>query len=105
MHSVRAVENFAITGSTIARFPDLIEALAAVKQAAARANRDLGLPPPDIAAAIICACEEIGPDELHEQFVVDPVQGGAGTSTNMNANEVIANRALEILGRPAASTT
>ncbi|GAA2932880.1 aspartate ammonia-lyase [Streptomyces violaceus] len=100
VHTVRAVENFAITGSTIARFPDLIAALAAVKQAAAQANRDLGLLPPDIAGAIIGACEEIRAGRLHEQFVVDPVQGGAGTSTNMNANEVIANRALEILGHP-----
>ncbi|MDQ1014101.1 aspartate ammonia-lyase [Streptomyces afghaniensis] len=100
VHTVRAVENFAITGSTIAQFPALITALAAVKQAAARANRDLGLLPPDIARAITGACEEIGAGRLHEQFVVDPVQGGAGTSTNMNANEVIANRALEILGHP-----
>ncbi|EPJ37158.1 putative Aspartate ammonia-lyase [Streptomyces afghaniensis 772] len=100
VHTVRAVENFAITGSAIAQFPDLITSLAAVKQAAARANRDLGLLPPDIAGAIIGACEEIGSGRLHEQFVVDPVQGGAGTSTNMNANEVIANRALEILGHP-----
>ncbi|WP_086562647.1 aspartate ammonia-lyase [Streptomyces africanus] len=100
VHTVRAVENFAITGSTIEQFPDLITSLAAVKQAAARANRDLGLLPPDIAQAITGACEEIGSGRLHEQFVVDPVQGGAGTSTNMNANEVIANRALEILGHP-----
>ncbi|MFD6171647.1 aspartate ammonia-lyase [Streptomyces coeruleorubidus] len=100
VHTVRAVENFAITGSTIARFPELITALAAVKQAAAQANRDLGLLPPDIARTIIRACEEIGAGRLHDQFVVDPVQGGAGTSTNMNANEVIANRALEILGHP-----
>ncbi|MET9913480.1 aspartate ammonia-lyase [Streptomyces sp. NPDC006476] len=100
VHTVRAVENFAITGSTIARFPDLITALAAVKQAAAQANRDLGLLPPDIAEAIIGACEEIRAGALADHFVVDPVQGGAGTSTNMNANEVIANRALEILGHP-----
>ncbi|WP_107091575.1 aspartate ammonia-lyase [Streptomyces sp. MMG1533] len=100
VHTVRAVENFAITGSTIARFPDLIAALAAVKPAAAQANRDLGLLPPDIAAAVIEACEEIRTGRLTDQFVVDPVQGGAGTSTNMNANEVIANRALEILGHP-----
>ncbi|MFD8301656.1 aspartate ammonia-lyase [Streptomyces sp. NPDC059690] len=100
VHTVRAVENFAITGSTIARFPDLIAALAAVKQAAARANRDLGLLPPALADAIIGACEEIRAGRFIEEFVVDPVQGGAGTSTNMNANEVIANRALEILGHP-----
>jgi aspartate ammonia-lyase len=100
VHTVRAVHNFAITGSTIAQFPDLIASLAAVKQAAAQANRDLGLLPPDIAEAIISACEEIRSGQLTDQFVVDPVQGGAGTSTNMNANEVIANRALEILGHP-----
>jgi aspartate ammonia-lyase len=98
VHTVRAVENFAITGSAIAQFPDLIAALAAVKQAAAQANRDLGLLHPYIAGAIIRACEEIRAGEFTEQFVVDPVQGGAGTSTNMNTNEVIANRALEILG-------
>ena len=98
VHTVRAVENFAITGATIAQFPDLITALASVKQAAARANRELGLLPPNIADAITEACEEIRSGRLHEQFVVDPIQGGAGTSTNMNANEVIANRALEALG-------
>ena len=100
VHTVRAVENFAITGATIAQFPDLITALASVKQAAARANRELGLLPPNIADAITEACEEIRSGRLHEQFVVDPIQGGAGTSTNMNANEVIANRALEHLGHP-----
>ncbi|MEW2399491.1 aspartate ammonia-lyase [Streptomyces sp. NPDC046862] len=100
VHTVRAVENFAITGSAIAQFPDLITSLAAVKQAAAQANRDLGLLAPDIAEAIIGACEEIRAGRLTDQFVVDPVQGGAGTSTNMNANEVVANRALEILGHP-----
>ena len=100
VHTVRAVENFTITGSTIGQFPDLIAALASVKQAAARANRDLGLLPADIAGAVIGACEEIRAGRLADQFVVDPVQGGAGTSTNMNANEVIANRALEILGHP-----
>ena len=100
VHTVRAVENFAITGSTIAQFPDLITALARVKQAAASANRDLRLLPPEIAEAIIAACREIADGRLSDQFVVDPVQGGAGTSTNMNANEVIANRSLEILGHP-----
>ena len=100
VHTVRAVENFAITGSTIAQFPELIVSLAAVKQAAATANRDLGMLPQDLAGAIIAACEEIRGGRLTDQFVVDPVQGGAGTSTNMNANEVIANRALEILGHP-----
>ncbi|MFF0007654.1 aspartate ammonia-lyase [Streptomyces tibetensis] len=103
VHTVRAVENFAITGSTIARLPGLVTSLAAVKQAAAQAHRDLGLLPADIADAIIEACAEIRSGRLADQFVVDPVQGGAGTSTNMNANEVIANRALEILGHPRGS--
>ena len=82
----------------IATAPDLIDALAAIKQAAALANRDLGLLDADRAAAIVAACEEIRGGALHDQFVVDLIQGGAGTSTNMNANEVIANRALELLG-------
>ena len=98
IHTLRAVENFPITGLTLAGAPDLIAALAAVKEAAAEANRDLGLLDALRADAIIAACREIRGGALHDQFVVDPIQGGAGTSTNMNANEVIANRALEILG-------
>src|SRR6185437_8559662 len=98
VHTVRAVENFPITGTSISVYPELIEALASVKQAAALANRDLGLLDPAKAEAIIQACEEIRAGELLDQFVVDVIQGGAGTSTNMNANEVIANRALEHLG-------
>ena len=100
VHTARAMENFAITGGTIAQFPDLVHSIAAVKQAAAAANRDLGLLPSETAAAIIGACEEVRAGALADQFVVDPIQGGAGTSTNMNANEVIANRALELLGHP-----
>jgi aspartate ammonia-lyase len=96
--TVRAVENFPITGTPISVYPELIEALASVKQAAALANRDLGLLDAKKADAIIQACEEIRAGELLDQFVVDVIQGGAGTSTNMNANEVIANRALEHLG-------
>jgi aspartate ammonia-lyase len=96
----RAVENFPITGIAIAQFGHLIRALATVKEAAAAANRELGLLPDDIADAIIRACHEIASGNLHNQFVVDVIQGGAGTSTNMNANEVIANRALELLGCP-----
>jgi aspartate ammonia-lyase len=95
----RAVENFSITGIPIGQFPHLIRALAAVKEASAAANRDLGLLSAAVADAIIRACREIGAGNLHNQFVVDVIQGGAGTSTNMNANEVIANRALELLGR------
>ncbi|MFD9664852.1 aspartate ammonia-lyase [Rhodococcus sp. NPDC059968] len=98
VHTMRAVENFPITAITIGTYPDLITALACVKQAAALANRDLGLLDQDIADAIAQACIEIRDGGLHDQFVVDVIQGGAGTSTNMNANEVIANRALELLG-------
>jgi aspartate ammonia-lyase len=79
-------------------------AFAAVKQAAAEANQQLGQLETKIADAIIAACVEIRSGSLHDQFVVDEIQGGAGTSTNMNANEVIANRALEILGTTGATT-
>ncbi|MFD9123193.1 aspartate ammonia-lyase [Kitasatospora sp. NPDC059571] len=98
IHTLRAVENFPITGTPIAVHPDLVSALAAVKQAAALTNRDLSLLGQDKAHAIATACEEIRAGALHDDFVVDVIQGGAGTSTNMNANEVVANRALEILG-------
>ena len=92
------MENFHISRVRLNFFPRLIHALADVKQGAAAANRDLGLLDPAIADAITRACEELREDRFNEQFVVDMVQGGAGTSTNMNANEVIANRALELLG-------
>ena len=98
VHTLRARENFPITGIAISSYPDLVNALASVKYAAAAANRDLGLLTDDKAAAILKACEEIRSGHLHEHFVVDVIQGGAGTSANMNANEVIANRALEHLG-------
>ncbi|MDR3376283.1 MAG: aspartate ammonia-lyase [Ancalomicrobiaceae bacterium] len=98
VHTLRAVENFPVTGTPIAHYPDLIHALADIKHAAARANAELGLLPHDLAEAIVAACREVKAGRFHDQFVVDVIQGGAGTSTNMNANEVIANRALEILG-------
>ncbi|MEV6071508.1 aspartate ammonia-lyase [Nocardia sp. NPDC052001] len=98
VHTARAMANFPISGVPISRLSDLVVAIASVKQAAAQANRDLGELDGDIAEAIIAACTEIRAGALHEHFVVDQIQGGAGTSTNMNANEVIANRALEILG-------
>src|SRR5687768_2151717 len=98
VHTLRALENFPITGTPISIYPDLISALACVKHAAAQANRELGLLDPRKAEAIGRACEEIGAGALAAEFVVDVIQGGAGTSTNMNANEVIANRALELLG-------
>src|SRR6476646_5194158 len=98
VHTVRALENFPITGTSISIYPDLVVALACVKQAAALANNDLSLLEDDKARAITQACIDIRNGALLEEFVVDVIQGGAGTSTNMNANEVIANRALELLG-------
>jgi aspartate ammonia-lyase len=100
IHTLRALENFPITGVPIGRCPDLVRALALVKHAAALANRDLGLLDDRRAQAIATACGEIAGGALYDAFVVDVIQGGAGTSTNMNANEVIANRALEHLGAP-----
>ncbi len=98
VHTLRALENFPITGIPIGVSPYLVEAVAAVKQAAAAANNDLGLLDDERYVAIRDACEEIRGGALRDQFVVDVIQGGAGTSTNMNANEVIANRALELMG-------
>lgn len=98
VHTLRAVENFPITGTLLGSNTHLVNGLAMVKQAAAQTNRELGLLDEEKAGAIIKACQEIIAGELHDQFVVDVIQGGAGTSSNMNANEVIANRALEILG-------
>ena len=99
VHTLRAVENFPITGTPISTYPELVRALACVKQAAALANHELGLLNDERTDAIVAACEEIRNGALREQFVVDVIQGGAGTSTNMNANEVISNRALELMGR------
>ena len=98
IQTLRAIENFNISGITLNFFPNIIKGLAIVKMAAAKANLELGLLPELIANAIIEACQDIINGKLHSHFVVDMIQGGAGTSTNMNANEVIANRALEILG-------
>ncbi len=98
VQTLRALENFPITGTPLREFPTLIEALAAVKEAAARANAEVGLLDRGIADLIIRAAQEIRDGRHHEHFVVDMIQGGAGTSTNMNANEVIANRALELMG-------
>ncbi|HVZ77615.1 MAG TPA: aspartate ammonia-lyase [Gemmatimonadaceae bacterium] len=99
VQTLRALENFPITGVALREFPSLVEALAAVKAAAAQANADLGLLPRGTADVIVRAAEEIRAGRHHEHFLVDMIQGGAGTSTNMNANEVIANRALELLGQ------
>jgi aspartate ammonia-lyase len=98
VHTARALVNFPITGMPISRYSELIVALACVKLSAAQANNRLGLLSAERADAIVAACQEIKSGKLHDQFVVDVIQGGAGTSTNMNANEVIANRGLELLG-------
>ena len=98
VQTARALDNFQITGIPLSHFPNFVRALAMVKKAAARANRKLGLLPEKLAGAISTACDEVIAGQWHDQFVVDMIQGGAGTSTNMNANEVIANRALELLG-------
>src|SRR5215469_2405842 len=96
----RALENFAVSGRPISIYPDLILAYACVKQAAARANAEIGVLDRTKADLIDRACEEIKEGNLADQFVVDIMQGGAGTSTNMNMNEVIANRGLELADRP-----
>ncbi|WP_371741206.1 aspartate ammonia-lyase [Frigoribacterium sp. CFBP 8754] len=98
IHTARALENFPISMRPISVYPDLVVALALVKQAAARANVEIGVLDPRKAEAIERACVEIRGGALHDQFAVGVIQGGAGTSTNMNSNEVIANRALELLG-------
>ncbi|MBU2650086.1 MAG: aspartate ammonia-lyase [Bacteroidetes bacterium] len=98
IQTLRATENFNISGVTLNFFPLLVNALAVVKKASALANHDLGMLPDEITNAIVKACDEIENGRFQFHFVVDMIQGGAGTSTNMNANEVIANRALEILG-------
>ncbi|MCU0364404.1 MAG: aspartate ammonia-lyase [Ignavibacteriaceae bacterium] len=98
IQTLRAIENFSISGVTLNFHPVIIQAFAMVKMAAAKANYELGLLSKEICDAIVQACTEIINGKLHTHFVVDMIQGGAGTSTNMNANEVIANRALELLG-------
>lgn len=96
IHSLRAVENFSISGTRL--HAEMINSLARLKKACAITNADAGVLDPRIADAIAKACDLIIEGKFHDQFIVDPVQGGAGTSTNMNANEVIANIAIEILG-------
>jgi len=98
VQTARALENFHISGVPISQYPDLIRALAIVKLAAARANYECKQFSEEILHGIEGACQEIVDGQLHEQFKVDLIQGGAGTSTNMAANEVIANRALEFMG-------
>ena len=98
VQTARAIENFRISGVQLRSYPNFIKALAMVKLAAARANFETGGFSQEILTAIEGACQELIHGELHDQFPLDVLQGGAGTSTNMNANEVIANRALELMG-------
>ena len=101
VHTARAVEKFPITGVTLKDFPELVQSLAMVKKACSLANMELGVLNPRIGGAITRACDRLILGEGHENFIVDMVQGGAGTSSNMNANEVVANLALRELQRPA----
>lgn len=96
VQTLRAAENFHITG--LFMHPEIINSLAYIKKAAAITNCEIGILDKKIAQAIVQACDEILQGSFHNDFIVDPIQGGAGTSLNMNANEVIANRAIEILG-------
>ena len=98
VQTIRAIENFPFSGIHVCHYEHFVRALACVKKAAAIANAELGVLDGKLAAAIASACDEILSGKLHDQFVVDMIQGGAGTSTNMCANEVIANRALELMG-------
>ncbi|HJV35248.1 MAG TPA: aspartate ammonia-lyase [Geomonas sp.] len=98
VQSLRGLENFPISGMPLSNFAHFVDALAMVKKAAAQANAELGVLAKNKMEAICQACDEILAGKLHSHFVVDMIQGGAGTSTNMNANEVIANRALELMG-------
>ncbi len=103
IQTLRASENFDITHTSLSLFPTFIKSLGKVKKACALTNYELGDLNDSQRDAIIQACNEIIDGKFHDQFIVDPIQGGAGTSTNMNANEVIANRALEILGKARSS--
>ena len=94
----RALNNYKISTTRMCHYPDYVIAMACIKYGAAKTNKELGALDPTIADAIMTACKEIIDGKFHDQFPVDMMQGGAGTSVNMNANEVIANRALEIMG-------
>jgi aspartate ammonia-lyase len=98
VHTARALSNFRVSGRPIGEFPDLIRAYALVKLASARANVEIGSLDPEVARHIEAAALKLADGALLDEFVVDIMQGGAGTSTNMNVNEVLANRALELAG-------
>ncbi len=99
VQTLRGIENFKISGIPLSRYPKFIEGLAITKMGAAMANAQVGMVTEEQKNAIVQACKELLEGKHHEFFPVDMIQGGAGTSTNMNANEVIANRALEIMGK------
>src|SRR5213079_1227966 len=98
VQTARALENFQLSGTLINQYPGYVEAWAIVKLAAARANTDVGAMKPERLAMIEKACQAVRDGKYHDQFLVDWYQGGAGTSTNMNANEVLANVGLELTG-------
>ena len=98
VQTLRAIENYPISGVPISKYPRLIQALASIKEAAAMTNKEEGRLAPNLADVIVEAAREVREGKFDDQFPVDLIQGGAGTSSNMNANEVICNRALELLG-------
>ncbi|WP_092485133.1 aspartate ammonia-lyase [Candidatus Ichthyocystis hellenicum] len=98
IHTARAIDNFPITRRYIGEEPKFVRAIAEVKRAAAEVNIELGLIKKEVGQAIVEACVRVESNQYDSHFIIDPIQGGAGTSTNMNANEIIANLALEILG-------
>lgn len=99
IQTLRAMHNFHLSGVPLSHYPNFVKALAMVKQAAADANHQLGYLSDVKHTAITAACAQLVEGKHHDQFIVDMIQGGAGTSTNMNANEVIANLALETMGK------
>ncbi|MHA2151944.1 MAG: lyase family protein, partial [Candidatus Thorarchaeota archaeon] len=103
IQTLRAQENFGVSLVRLYNYSTLVKSLAMVKKACTLANKELGHLEPKFAKAIVQACDEIGSGALEDQFDVDMLQGGAGTSTNMCANEVISSRANEILGHPINS--
>ena len=100
VQTARALENFQVSGVKTNFYPDYVKAYAMVKMAAARANTDVGRMSKEKLAAIEKACQAVIDGKYHDQFLVDMYNGGAGTSANMNANEVLANVALEMMGKP-----
>src|SRR5277367_4405943 len=105
VQTLRALENFQLSGIPINHYPEFIQAWAIVKLAAAQANTDVGAMKPERLAAIEKAAQAVRDGKYHDQFTVDWYQGGAGTSTNMNANEVLANIALEMTGHKKGEYT